>query len=302
MLMPKYEELVALRKQTPAQNGTTNSKVTSLTGGNHRSLFKGRGLDFSDCREYVPGDDIRSIDWRVTARKERPHTKIFIEERERSVYVVVDINTYMQFGTRNTFKSVQAARVASLLAWMSNHLKDKTGAILFGSHPEGVKFLPARSSRKSIWEMLKILCTPYPLSKDVKIEQALEVARQRVPSGSNLFVISDFFDPSTEFESALGALANRCDVTLVKINDPADKKIPSVHRIQFSNERGTQAEVDTSDSLGAQKYQQCWERSDDRLKAIANKFRTRILNVMTSGDAQSELLQPLNSQKRKRAL
>jgi uncharacterized protein (DUF58 family) len=289
MLKPDYEELLDLRRQTNFNDLNSKSKVVSSSIGGHSSLFKGRGLDFSEFREYVPGDDIRTIDWRVTARRGKAHTKIFIEERERSVYIIVDINSYMEFGTRRTFKSVQAARIAALIAWTANSLKDKTGAILFGQHQDGVQFLTARSSRKSIWEMLKILCSKTTINKEVKIEEALQVARKRIPSGSSIFIISDFFNLSEEFEKSLGVLSLKCDVTLIKVNDPADKKLPASERIKFSNDFGVSSEVDTCDSLGSDRYQKMWAESDLTLSELVQKFRIKLKKISTTSDVCDEL-------------
>jgi uncharacterized protein (DUF58 family) len=290
MLMPSYDELVSFRKETDPIEKKVKLKVASNTSGGHASLFKGRGLDFSEFREYSPGDDIRSIDWRVTARKGRPHTKIFVEERERSVFIIVDMNRYMQFGTRGTFKSVQAARAAAFLAWTAHHLKDKTGAILFGQIPEGIQFLPARSSRKSIWQLLKILCEPsLPQSVEIKIEDALEEARRRIPTGSSVFIISDFYAVSADFKKSAGILSRKCEVSFVKVNDPADRVLPSADQIRFSDEAGQWLEVNTSDLKSNELYHQLWNKSDAILKELAHRNRIKILRISTSGNISEEL-------------
>jgi uncharacterized protein (DUF58 family) len=295
MLMPNYDELAALKKETNPQEWNSKRKVGSTHLGGHSSLFKGRGLDFSEFREYAPGDDIRSIDWRVTARKGRPHTKVFTEERERSVYIILDLNRYMQFGTRKTFKSIQAARSAALIAWSAHHLKDRTGAVLFGSIPEGIQFLPAKGSRKSIWKMLKIICTESPNHSEVKIEDALERARKRVNTGSSVFVISDFFILPPGFKKSLGALSRKCEVTLVQINDPADMDIPASDRIQFLDENGQSIEIDTSDAHGAERYRQLWAKSDHMLTETARQLRTKLFKVSTESDVTQELSRSLYS-------
>jgi uncharacterized protein (DUF58 family) len=295
MLMPDYDELTALKKETRGQEWNSKRKVGSTHLGGHTSLFKGRGLDFSEFREYSPGDDIRAIDWRVTARKGRPHTKIFTEERERSVYIILDLNRYMQFGTRNTFKSVQSARAAALIAWTSHQLKDKTGAILFGSIPGRIQFLPAKGSRKSIWRMLKLICTESPNHSDVKIEEALERARKRIHTGSSVFVISDFFLLSPEFKNSLGALSRKCEVTLVQVNDPADLNIPNSDRIQFLDEDGQSVEIDTSDELGAKRYRELWANSDRTLIETARQLRAKLFKISTESNVTQELSRSLNS-------
>ena len=299
MLMPDYEELVGLKNQTNPQG--LGAKAKSHVFGDHASLFKGRGLDFSEFREYALGDDIRSIDWRVTARMGRPHTKVFMEERERSVFVIVDVNSYMEFGTRQTFKSIQAARAAALLTWSAHTLHDKTGAILFGHIPERIKVLPAKRSRKSIWEMLKTLCTESQCANEVNIEDALAIAGKCIPTGSSIFIISDFFNLNSEFEKQLGLLSRRCDVTLVKVNYPADKNIPQVDEIHFSNGNDNQILVNTNDLKGAALYRQLWQESETLLTEMAHRYRSKIIRLTTDREVSTDLFRGLNPSLRRKS-
>jgi uncharacterized protein (DUF58 family) len=299
MLLPNHDELLALRNQTNFRGLDPKAKVKSPSFGGHRSLFKGRGLDFAEFREYTIGDDIRSIDWRVTARTGKAHTKIFTEERERSVYVIVDLNSYMDFGTRKTFKSVQAAKVAALIAWSAHDLGDKTGAILFGSLQGRMKVLAARRSRRSIWEMLKALCSERKPLAEVKVEEALEQARRHIKAGSAVFIISDFYNVSDQFEKSLGLLSRGRDITLVKITDPADKNMPQANVIRFSNAKGASLKVNTNDLEGVQTYRQNWNQADQLLQEIVRKFRARLVRITTNGDLFEELFgyRSLESQK-----
>ena len=298
MLLPDYNELVALGRHADPEGWGSRRKVMSEIQGAHVSLFQGRGLDFSEFREYSPGDDVRSIDWRVTARKGRPYTKIFTEERERAVYIIVDLNSYMQFGTRNTFKSVQAARAAALLAWTSHHLNDKTGVLLFGQCSEGIKFLPARRSRKSIWEMLRSLCQPEDIHRRVSLSEALEIADRYLPIGASIFVISDFVDLGSHFEKNMGLLSRRREVSLVKVNDPADMHMPDAGRIQLSDHQGHKMEVNTSDRRGLELYQQLWQQSEMLLEDVAKKFRLKTLRIKTDGNVAEDLSREFRQLKR----
>ena len=290
MLLPDYEELVNLKTQSKAVRMDSRQKVVSPAFGGHTSLFKGRGLDFSEYREYAAGDDVRSIDWRVTARTGRAHTKVFTEERERDVFLIVDMNRYMEFGTRNTFKSVQAARAAAIIAWRAHELHDKTGAILFGSIPESIKFLNPTRSRKSIWEMFRTITQARDHTPQVKIESALELAERRVPSGSTVFIISDFFEVSFEMETRLGSLSRRCEVTLVKVSDPADYSLPKVDEVHFSNEVGSEALIDTNDENANTIYQKIWKKNDTALGSIADRFRSKLIHISTDRDVVVDLL------------
>lgn len=300
MLMPNYEELVELKNKTNPHGLGAKTKATSSVLGGHASLFKGRGLDFSEFREYAIGDDIRTIDWRVTARMGRAHVKVFTEERERSVYVIVDVNCYMQFGTRKTFKHVQAARVAALLAWSVHSLNDKFGAILFGHIPDRIRYLPAKRSRKSIWQMLKMLCAENQCTHEVEIGEALAIADQCIPTGSSVFIISDFFNLTNEFEEQFGLLSKRCDVTLVKVNDPADKDIPQADEINFSNGHECRLLVNTNDTEAAKLYCSLWHESEAALAEMARKFRSKIIKVTTDREVSDDLFNALNPKLRRK--
>ncbi|MCX6990048.1 MAG: DUF58 domain-containing protein [Chlamydiae bacterium] len=150
MLYPELDDLIALKKQNSSFSRVSRRSVMSMASGNHQSPFRGQGLEFDSVREYVPGsDDIRTIDWKVTARMGSPHVKLFRQDRERHTIICVDRNTSMQFGTKNTFKSVQAARIASLLGWHALGEQDRVSSLLFGDVPGGVQFFPPKRTRSS---------------------------------------------------------------------------------------------------------------------------------------------------------
>lgn len=157
MLYPDLNDLVRFGDLKVHLMHPSCRSVKSKMSGGHRSSFRGQGLEFDSVREYVPGDDIRNIDWRVTARTGSPHLKIFKEERERSVVICVDMNATMRFGTRNTFKSVQAARIAALLGWSAIASQDRVSACFFGDIPEAIQFFGPKRTGKSFCSLLKVL-------------------------------------------------------------------------------------------------------------------------------------------------
>jgi uncharacterized protein (DUF58 family) len=289
MLMPNYDELVALKNQANPLRLGSKTKVHSAVMGGHSTLFKGRGLDFAECREYSPGDDIRAIDWRVTARMGRAHTKIFTEERERTVFIIVDINNYMEFGTRKTFKSIQAARAAAMIAWRGHELHDRIGAVLFGHIPEKIQVIRPSRSRKSIWAMLKTLCTPGERQEDVKIEDALITADRCIPTGSLVFVMSDFFKRTPDFENTLGMLSKRCEVTLVQVSDPSDKDIPEANDILFSNRLDNRVTVNTSDLKGRELYRKSSMEKSAALIEISRRLRAKLVEISTDREVSQDL-------------
>ena len=290
MLLPKYDELVELKNKIHGAFRSSRKNASAHSIGQHRSLFKGRGLDFSEFREYQGGDDIRSIDWKVTARTGRAHTKVFTEEREKSVFILVDMNRSMQFGTRKTFKSVQAARAAALIAWRAHDLKDKVGSVLFGnSSDNGIQFLKPKRTRQPIWDMFNSLCSDSNEKKEVSLEEALTFADQKIPSGSSLFLISDFYEIPKGFAERLGLISKRCDVTLIKITDPADYEMPSVRAVRFKDEKGGMLAVNTSDETGAVAYRKLWEKNDAILVDGALATRSKIIRLSTLSDVPLEL-------------
>jgi uncharacterized protein (DUF58 family) len=159
MLYPDFRELMELGVRTPGMDLAARRKAVSVMTGDYKSPFRGRGLEFEEVRAYAPGDDVRNIDWRVTARTGRPHLKLYSEDRERSVLVCIDRNDSMRFGTRVTFKSIQAARAAALIGWAAVRDNDRIGSSLFGNVPEGQRFFGPRRSRRSLWRMLKLFAT-----------------------------------------------------------------------------------------------------------------------------------------------
>ncbi|MFP4076828.1 MAG: DUF58 domain-containing protein, partial [Halochromatium sp.] len=151
-LYPRLDDLLELRHQAHALGVSSHHLVNSTFAGLYASVFRGAGVNFEEVREYREGDDIRYMDWKVTARVDAPHLKIFREERERSVVLCVDRGPHMSFGTRGTFKSVQAARAAALIGWAASRLQDRVGGIAFGDPAQGLQhFRPARG-RRALWQ------------------------------------------------------------------------------------------------------------------------------------------------------
>src|SRR4051812_16335561 len=228
MLYPDFEELVALAQKAKRLRVVAARKATAPSSGSRASPFRRHGMEFHEVREYRVGDDIRSLDWRVTARTDRPHVKVFVEERERAVLLCIDANRTMRFGTRRTFKSVQAARAAALLGWQAAGMADRVGCIVFGDVPDGMQVFMPKRSRQGLWQTLKLLSdtrlgahpTPVPL------EDALRQTARIMTSGALVFVISDFQNVTQALEKGLAQLRTLCDVVLLPINDPADAEIP----------------------------------------------------------------------------
>lgn len=241
------ETLVKQRHHAKKIAPTTKSKALSQLAGDSKSQFRGRGLDFEEVRHYQAGDEVRSIDWRVTARSNTPHTKIFREERERPVLVVVDQRKAMAFGSQQCFKSVQAAELTALLCWATLNNQDRIGGLVFNdiTHQE---FRPARS-RSSVLNILHAVQTYNqqlvtdestntsiePNENVNQINTVLKEVRRIAKPGTIVFLISDFSGLDIEGLKQLYQIKRHCEVTALVISDPMEQHLPNLGFAHFTN-------------------------------------------------------------------
>jgi uncharacterized protein (DUF58 family) len=297
MLYPDFNDLVAFKDRKSKLVHTSRKSVKSTVPGNHHSPFRGQGLEFDAVREYVPGDDIRSIDWRVTARTGSPHLKIFKEDRERHMIICVDMNSTMRFGTRNTFKSVQSARIAALLGWqgLANH--DNVSACLFGDVPNGLQYFASQKTKKSFTSMLKMLAEPCSEDHNVPIHEAVQHISKASRNGSLIYLISDFMDLDKSFqnESSLSKLNKSCDVIFISVNDPADKALFPVGKMGFCSSLITKCFVNTDSMAGREAYSKQWSENRKRLYEITSKFKIPLIELTTESEVHRDLMLGMKS-------
>lgn len=291
MLYPDFNELVAFKDWDWAPMQPTNRMVKSTICGSHHSPFRGRGLEFDSVREYVPGDDIRNIDWRVTARMGSPHLKLFKEERERPVVICVDMNATMCFGTRNTFKSVQAARVAALLGWQGISQQNRVGACLFGEVPKGMQVFAPQRTKNSFCTILKTLSQPPLEHHEIGLEAALQYICRTAYTGSLIYLISDFMEIDDHFQqkAQINQLCKRCDVAFIAINDPADKSIAPLGTIRLSGREKEKLIVNTDSSVGRDAFASQWNDNRKRLYEVASKSKIPLIELTTESNIQRDL-------------
>lgn len=290
MLYPDFEELLQLGSRIGKLDLASRRPVLSIVSGDHRSPFRGRGLEFEEVREYVHGDDVRNIDWRVTARTGRPHLKLFSEERERSVLICTDVNHTMRFGTRGTFKSVQAAKAAALLGWAANRGNNRIGGSFFGNVPDGKMFFSPVRSRRSLWRMLKQLCDRGDYTDSyTPLEEHLRYLNKAVPSGSLVFIISDFLVISEHLKKRLSDLHRHADIVLVAINDPADAMLPAAGPVMFTDYTGQKVGINTLDTKGGQAYRHYWDENRRKLQTIIHSLGLSCVFLSTNQDVVLEL-------------
>ena len=299
-LYPRLDDLLELRHATHTLGLSSHHLVNSSFNGLYASVFRGAGVNFEEVREYREGDDIRNMDWKVTARTNSPHLKVYREERERSVVLCVDKSPHMGFGTRGTFKNVQAARAAALIGWAASRLQDRVGGLAFGDDRAGLQHYRPNRGRKSLWRLLKTLAEPGPESaRSVDcLAGALQRASSGIPTGSLMFVIADLNRESMSLERMLGNLIQRHTVVLIPVDDPADWEIPAMGHTTFSGTDGELIEIDTDNPAARKAYREAWEARRNALLSIVHRLRIFFLPVRTDDDIHMTLMRGLEERAR----
>ena len=224
----------------------TGRLVNDVFAGEYESVFKGRGMEFHEVREYVPGDDIRSIDWNVTARAGHPYVKKFIEERELTVIIMADMSGSGNFGTRNKMKIELMAEIGAVLSFSAIKNNDKVGLLLFTDKIE--KFISPKKGRPHVLRVIRELLYFKPASKKTSINSALEYLGKVLKKRSVVFLISDFMD--SNYERLLRILNKRHDIIGISISDPREKDMTDMGLVEFQDaETQENLFLDTGDGL-----------------------------------------------------
>lgn len=269
--------------------------IRAQQSGGYLSPFKGRGMEFDETRLYQQGDDIRSIDWRVTARTGKTHTKLFREEREKPVFISVDNRASMQFATRGVFKSVQAKKLAALLAWAANHQGDRIGGQIF-SDTSCREFKP-QNGKHAVLHLLNGLAIPEKREDhSFTLEHVLARLSQHARPGSLVYIISDFRGMNAITENYITKLSKHCDVVLVFIYDPLEKGLPTQGRYRFTdNNLDNQREVvvDTGDKQRLMNYQQRFEGRLQKVQRLAQHRSLALIQCSTQDDPIQRLKHPV---------
>ena len=224
---------------------TTSRMVTDVFAGQYQSVFKGKGMEFYEVREYLPGDEIRTIDWNVTARTGRPYVKKFVEERELTVMLLLDASRSCRFGSVKHLKNQLAAELCSVLAFSAIKNNDRVGLIIFTDKIE--KFVPPRKGMRHVLRVIREALYYEPEGKGTNISHALEYLDRVTRRKAITFIISDFFDK--DFKNLLSVSNKRHDVVAVTITDPREVDLPNIGIIKLKDaETGEDFLIDTSDS------------------------------------------------------
>lgn len=274
----------------------TRYLANDIFAGQYVGAFRGQGMEFAEVREYQHGDDIRSIDWNVSARHGRPFVKVFHEERELTLMLLIDLSGSHQFGTRGRFKRELLAEVAGMLAFLAIRTNDKVGAILFTSQVE--KFLPPKKGVQNVWRLIKEIFTFEPESPKTNINAAFTYLNRVVKRHAITFLLSDCMDEG--FDKGFRLTARKHDLTVLHIIDPAETQLPDVGSMRMVDpETGENAIIDTSSKTIRQRFLEEGARHDAYLKDLTSRTGVDLVQLRTDHDVM-EPLSRLFLQRRKR--
>lgn len=265
-------------KQVRRIDISTRGLVNEVFSGEYHSVFKGRGMNFAEVREYQYGDDIRSIDWNVTARSGAPFVKIFEEERELTVMLLVDVSASGDFGSRERMKAEVAIEICALLAFSATKNNDKVGLILFSDRIE--KFVPPRKGRRHVLRVLRELLFHEPEGRGTDIAAALEYLTNVQRKKAVTFLVSDFQDQG--FEKALSVAGRRHDVVAVRLGDRREQELPALGYLELQDpETGRRAVVNTSNEEFRRRFRERVARRREALDRTLRRSKVDVIDIET---------------------
>ena len=283
--METSEILKKVRKIEIKTRGLSNN----IFAGQYHSAFKGRGMAFSEVREYQFGDDVRDIDWNVTARFHRPFVKVFEEERELTVMLMIDVSGSLDFGTRNQMKREMVTEMAATLAFSAIQNNDKIGVIFFSDRIE--KYIPPKKGRKHVLYIIREVLDFQPESKKTDVSQAFEFLGQVMKRKCTAFVMSDFYDRKP-FMKPLQVCRSKHDLMAIQVYDPIMKTLPDVGLLRVRDaETGHEMYIDTSSKALRTAHAKFWQERSADLKQTFAKSSVDFVSVATDGDYVKSLRQ-----------
>jgi len=275
-----------LLKQVRQIEIKTRGVVNDVFSGEYHSVFKGRGMEFSEVREYQPGDDVRSIDWNVTARFGHPFIKIFEEERELTVMLLVDLSGSLVFGTVEKTKQQIAAELSAILAFSAMKNNDKVGLILFTDQIE--KFVPPRKGRSHVLRIIREVLSFEPHGNKTDLKGALEYFNHTIKKKSIAFLISDFIDEG--YEKIIRIVGKKHDLIGLVLRDPREKELPKAGLIKFRDAETNQIRyIDTSDKNVRNWFYKKQNENDEKLRSLFISGRIDSIKI----DAGTSYIKPL---------
>lgn len=277
----------------------TSKAVNDVLAGEYHSVFKGRGMEFDEVREYAPGDDVRSIDWNVTARTGTPYIKRFVEEREQTLMFLVDMSASGAFGSHERPKQEVAAEICALLAFSAIKNNDKVGLILFSDHIE--RFVPPQKGSSHVLRLIRELLGYEPVGRKTDITCALEFLGRVLSRRAIVFLVSDFF--ATGYEKKLAVVNRRHDLVAVNIRDPHELELPRVGLVELQDaETGQRKIVDASSRKVREAYKKMTAVRDARLREMFRKNNVDHIDLLCGRDYVKDLIGFFKSRERRLAL
>lgn len=279
------KELILLQQQANKLDMSQRSYARSSSTGSHHSRFRGRGMDYQESRVYQAGDDIRNMDWRVTARSGKPHIKLYQEERERPVVLLVDFNPGMFFGSTKSLKSVLAAKAATLIAWSVSSRGDRIGGLIINStHHE----LPPKTGKRGVLQLIRELVIQSDPMKaltksSISINEELNRLRRLIKPGSLVFLISDFYNIDEETGLLLQQISRHNDIQAIQIVDPLELVPPPPDQYAMTDGNATGL-VDTKSKKGYAKYEQFFSQHHQRIQDLMRKQNIPLIQLSTEDD------------------
>ena len=271
----------------------TRALSHQIFAGEYHSAFKGRGMAFSEVREYQYGDDVRNMDWNVTARMRSPYVKVFEEERELTVVLLIDVSRSGLFGTVQKTKRELLAEIAAVLAFSAGINNDKVGALFFSDHVE--KFIPPKKGRSHLLRIIREIIDLEPTSDATDLSEALRFLTGAIKKKCTAFLLSDMLDVDASgaprYEDALKVAASRHDLSVIKVYDPREREIPSVGLVHVKDsETGESAWIDTSSRKVRDTYREWFSSVADAERHIFNRYKVDSVSIATSDDYVKGLL------------
>lgn len=282
--MDEKELLKKIRKIEIRTRGLSQN----IFAGEYHSAFKGRGMIFSEVREYMPGDDVRDIDWNVTARQNKPYVKVYEEERELTLMILIDVSGSRNFGACGDIKKERMAEIAATLAFSSIQNNDKVGVIFFSDKIE--KFIPPKKGRKHILLIIREIINFQPESEGTNIDVALQFLNNALKKKCTAFLLSDFIDSHNYFKSM--SIANKKhDLAAIQLYDKRDVEMPDIGLVKFKDlETGKDMWIDTSSKSLRKDYAKNWYNRQQLLVDMTSKSGVDLISVSTDEDFVKALL------------
>ncbi len=280
-------EAIDLLKKVRRIEIKTRGLTRHIFAGEYHSAFKGRGIAFSEVREYQYGDDIRNIDWNVTARFNHPYVKIFEEERELTVMLLIDVSGSGSFGSTTNFKRDVMTEVAAVLSFSAIYNNDKIGVIFFSDAVE--KFIPPQKGRKHILRIIRELLDFKPLSLKTNLDEPLRFLTNGLKKRCTAFILSDFVSP--DFEEALRIASSKHDIVALRVYDPLERQLPNIGFVKvLDSENGTEKWVDTTSRSARLEYEKWWRSHLNITGSIFRKCGVDFTEIGTGEDYVKPLI------------